>query len=194
MNWQEHIVRDPKVFSGKPTVKGTRVSVDLVISQLGWGMSEADIVEYHYPYLSNDDVVACRQYVKAGEPMGCITDPRIDALLAAGNDDDCAMPKEPGMGWVGRIVSTPAVKRGRPRVKNTVITVERLMHELSSGGTESSILAYYLELTPGDIAACREFVATGEPLTYTTAEEHNAWMDALDYTRNHKGKSVAYPD
>ena len=193
MTWQEHIIRDPKVFSGKPTVRGTRVSVDLVMSQSRWGMTDADIVEYHYPFLSADDVAACREYVAAGEPMGCITDPKIDALLAAGNRDDCPVPKEPGLGWVGRIVSTPEVKRGRPRIKNTAITVERLLHELTTGGTESDILAYYTELAPDDIAACREFAATGEPLTYTTTEEHNAWMDALDYARNHKSKSDAYP-
>ena len=193
MSWQKHIVRDPKVFSGKPTVKGTRVSVDLVTSQLGWGMTDADVVEYHYPYLTADDVAACRDYVAAGQPMGCITDPKIDALLAAGNDDDCAGSEEPGMGWVGRIVSTPGMKSGRPRIKGTAITVAMLMQELGSGGAESDILAYYTELTPDDIAACRAFVATGEPLTYTTSEEHEAWMDALDHADRIKGKADANP-
>ena len=193
MSWQTHIVRDPKIFSGKPTVKGTRISVDLIMTQLGWGMADGDIVEYHYPYLSAEDIDACREYVAAGEPMACITNPKIDALLAAGNADDCPGSDEPGMGWVGRIVSTPNVKRGHPRVKGTVITVERLMQELNSGGAEAELLAYYTELTQDDIAACREFVATGEPLTDTTTEEHNAWMDALEHVDKIKGKSNAHP-
>ena len=109
MDWWKHIVRDPRIFSGKPTIKGTRISVDLIMTQLGWGMADADIVEYHYPYLMGEDVAACREYVAAGEPMGCITDPKINALLAAGNDDDCPGSDEPGMRWVGRIVSTPEV-------------------------------------------------------------------------------------
>ena len=193
MSWRERIARDPKIFNGKPTVKGTRVSVDLVMTQLGWGMTNGDIVEYHYPYLSAEDIDACREYVAAGEPMTCITNPKIDALLAAGNDDDCPKSDEPGMRWVGRIVSTPNMKRGRPRIKDTAITVARLMDELSSGGSEANILAYYTELTPDDIAACREFVATGEPLTYTTTEEHDAWMEALDYVQKLSGKTDAYP-
>ena len=194
MDWRKHIVRDPRIFSGKPTIKGTRISVDLIMTQLGWGMADADIVEYHYPYLSAEDIDACREYVAAGEPMTCITDPKIDALLAAGNDD-CPGSDEPGMGWVGRIVSTPNVKRGRPRVKDTVITVERLMQELNSGGAEAEILAYYSELTQDDIDACREFVATGEPLTYETSEEWEAWMEANEYAERlkRKGKSDANP-
>ena len=192
MSWQKHIVRDPKIFSGKPTVKGTRVSVDLVMTQLGWGMTDGEIVEYHYPYLTAVAVAACREYVADGQPMGCITDPKIDTLLAAGNANDCPTSEEPGMGWVGRIVSTPDMKRGRPRIKGTALTVARLMQELSSGGTEADILAYYTELTPDDISACRQFVATGEPLTYTTTEEHDAWMDALDYVQKLSGKTDAH--
>ena len=193
MSWQKHVVRDPKIFSGKPTVKGSRVSVDLVMTQLGWGMTDGEIVEYHYPYLTAEAVAACREYVADGQPMGCITDPKIDALLAAGNADDCPKSQEPGMGWVGRIVSTPDLKGGRPRIKGTALTVAGLMQELGSGGTEADILAYYTELTPDDISACREFVATGEPLTYTTTEEHDAWMDALDYVQKLSGKTDAYP-
>ena len=193
MNWQQRIVRDRKVFGGKPTVKGTRISVDLIMSQIGWGLTDDDIVEYHYPYLTAADIAACREYVVAGEPMSCITDPKIDALLAAGNADGCPGSDEPGMGWVGRIVSTPDLKGGRPRVKGTAITVAIVIQELHGGWTEADILAYYTELTPEDIAACRDFVATGEPLTYTTAEEHDAWMDALDYADKIKPKANAHP-
>ena len=192
MDWRKHIVRDPRIFSGKPTIKGTRISVDLIMTQLGWGMVDADIVEYHYPYLSAEDIEACREYVAAGEPMGCITDPKIDALLAAGNDD-CPGSDEPGMGWVGRIVSTPNVLYGRPRIKGTRISVERALKDLKAGYTAEGIIDGYSHLTVEDVAACQEFAATGEPLTYETSEEWEAWMEANEYAERLKRKSDANP-
>ena len=32
-NWRDRIVADPAILLGKPTVKGTRISVELI---LGW--------------------------------------------------------------------------------------------------------------------------------------------------------------
>ena len=182
MSWQKHIVRDPKIFSGKPTVKGTRITVDLIMTQLGWGMADADVVEYHYPYLSAEAVAACREYAAAGQPMGCITDPKIDALLAAGNEDDCAGSDAPGMGWVGRIVSTPNVVFGKPRIKGTRIYVGLVMQDLDEGLTPEQIIEGWPHITVEDIAACREFAATGEPLEYNTEEELDALMDAHNYS------------
>ena len=184
MDWRKHIVRDRKIFGGKPTIKGARISVDLIMTQLGWGMADADIVEYHYPYLTDEDVVACREYAAAGEPMGCITDPRIDALLAAGNADDCPGSDEPGMGWVGRIVSTPNIVFGKPRIKGTRIYVGLVIQDLNAGYTPEQIIEGWPHITVEDIAACREFAATGEPLEYNTEEELDALMDAHDNAVN----------
>ncbi len=33
MDWRERVVTDPDILLGKPTVKGTRLSVELI---LGW--------------------------------------------------------------------------------------------------------------------------------------------------------------
>ena len=33
MNWRDHIVTDPAILVGKPVIKGTRISVELI---LGW--------------------------------------------------------------------------------------------------------------------------------------------------------------
>ena len=188
MNWQKHIVRDPKIFSGKPTVKGTRISVELIMSELGWGLPDADIVEYHYPYLTDDNIAACREYVADGQPMGCITDPRIDALLAAGNDDNCAGSDEPGMGWVGRIISTPEIVFSKPRIKGTRIYVGLVMQDLGTGYTPEQIIEGYPHITVEDIAACREFAATGEPLYNSTEEESDARWNAYEYAERLKRK------
>jgi uncharacterized protein (DUF433 family) len=64
MTWQERIVADPKVLAGKPVVRGTRISVELVVDLLAAGWSHAQILE-SYPHLGEDDIRACLAY--AGE-------------------------------------------------------------------------------------------------------------------------------
>jgi uncharacterized protein (DUF433 family) len=45
----------PAVLGGKPCVKGTRISVELILRKLGAGRSMSDILEA-YPQLSEDDL------------------------------------------------------------------------------------------------------------------------------------------
>lgn len=47
----------PNVRSGRPTVRGMRVTVAEVLEMLGAGMSEADILEA-FPYLEGEDIKA----------------------------------------------------------------------------------------------------------------------------------------
>lgn len=61
MNWRERIVIDPAVLVGKPIVKGTRISVELVIDLLARGYTHAQVVQ-QYDHLSNDDIQACLGY------------------------------------------------------------------------------------------------------------------------------------
>ncbi len=61
MGWQERIAIDPKVLVGKPVVKGTRLSVELVVSLLAQGWPEADILK-NYPKLTVEDIRACLAY------------------------------------------------------------------------------------------------------------------------------------
>ena len=64
MTWQDRIVADSKVLTGKPVVRGTRISVELVVELLAAGWSHAQILE-SYPHISEDDIRACLSY--AGE-------------------------------------------------------------------------------------------------------------------------------
>ena len=57
MDWRERIVTDPDILVGKPTVKGTRLSVELILGWLGQGWT-VDMLLEHYPTLSRDDVLA----------------------------------------------------------------------------------------------------------------------------------------
>ena len=57
------IVLDSLVLSGKPVVRGTRLSVDFVIGLMADGWSEPDILR-NYPGLAHDDISACLAYAR----------------------------------------------------------------------------------------------------------------------------------
>jgi len=54
----DRIVVDPKVLTGKPIVRGTRISVELVVELLAAGWSHAQILA-SYPHLTEEDIRAC---------------------------------------------------------------------------------------------------------------------------------------
>lgn len=57
MDWREHIHSDPGILSGKPVVKGTRISVDFLLDLLANGWSEEQLFE-SYPNLTRDSLKA----------------------------------------------------------------------------------------------------------------------------------------
>jgi uncharacterized protein (DUF433 family) len=61
MDWRDHITVDPQILAGKPAVKGTRISVELVIDLLAAGWTEQQVLA-SYPTLKADDVRACLAY------------------------------------------------------------------------------------------------------------------------------------
>ena len=63
MDRHPRVSLDPKVLSGKPVVRGTRLSVDFIIGLLADGWSHADILR-EYPVLTQDDVNACLAYAR----------------------------------------------------------------------------------------------------------------------------------
>jgi len=58
MAWQERIIANPAVRSGKPCVKGTRITVYDVLEYLAGGMSEDQIL-HDFPDLVLEDIRAC---------------------------------------------------------------------------------------------------------------------------------------
>ena len=56
-----HIVLNPEILGGKPTIEGTRLSVDHILGLLADGMSQHEIVD-SYPELTIDDVTSAIQY------------------------------------------------------------------------------------------------------------------------------------
>ncbi len=62
MDWRERIVADPEILLGKPTIKGTRISVELLLDRLADGWSVEDILEA-YPHITREDVRAALAFV-----------------------------------------------------------------------------------------------------------------------------------
>jgi uncharacterized protein (DUF433 family) len=73
MNWQDHISSDKEVLLGKPSIKGTRISIEHLVSLLAQGWTEQQILE-NYPRLTKENLKAVFAYV-----YDCMK----DGLLAA---------------------------------------------------------------------------------------------------------------
>ena len=57
----ERIVMDARIMVGKPTVKGTRITVEMILRKLGGGMMPEEIVQDH-PHLTLDDIRAAQAF------------------------------------------------------------------------------------------------------------------------------------
>ena len=54
----EHIALDPDVMLGKPTIRGTRLTVEYILNLLAHGVTGAEIVS-EYNGLTAEDIQAC---------------------------------------------------------------------------------------------------------------------------------------
>jgi uncharacterized protein (DUF433 family) len=63
MNWKDYITADPAVLGGKPTVKGTRISVEFIIQRLAQGWTQTQLLE-NYPRLTAEHLQAVFAYVQ----------------------------------------------------------------------------------------------------------------------------------
>lgn len=57
------ITVDPKIFGGKPIIRGRRLAVEHVLGMLAAGDS-ADTILEGYPWLEAEDVQACLVYAR----------------------------------------------------------------------------------------------------------------------------------
>lgn len=57
-SWQDRITVTPDVRSGKPCIKGTRITVYDVLEYLASGMTEDEILG-DFPDLTREDIRAC---------------------------------------------------------------------------------------------------------------------------------------
>lgn len=63
MEWRDRITSDPAVLVGKPVVKGTRISVELILGWLASGWTYEQILE-SYPNVTRDDILAALAFAE----------------------------------------------------------------------------------------------------------------------------------
>ena len=60
----DRIEVNPRIMLGKPVIKGTRVTVELILRKLSEGATEAELLDAYSP-LTHDDIRAA---------IGCVVD------------------------------------------------------------------------------------------------------------------------
>ena len=59
----KRITRDPAIMSGKPVIRGMRIGVDTILSDLASGLSFSEIIDQH-PMINENDIKACILYAE----------------------------------------------------------------------------------------------------------------------------------
>ena len=84
MDWPERIEKVPGILSGKPVIKGTRISVEQVLGHLNGVWSEADLIAGYG--ITAADIEACRQFAATGEPLSPTTWAEFEAAVFGDTD------------------------------------------------------------------------------------------------------------
>ena len=59
----ERITINPKIFGGKPIIRGRRLAIEHILGMLAAGSTPATILE-GYPWLEPEDIQACLVYAR----------------------------------------------------------------------------------------------------------------------------------
>lgn len=61
VDYKDHIESNPDIMLGKPVIKGTRITVELLLRKLADGYDSKEILEM-YPHLKPEDISAAILY------------------------------------------------------------------------------------------------------------------------------------
>jgi len=62
MDYKKYIERNPSIMLGKPIIKGTRITVELIIRKLSEGHDIESLLK-SYPHLNKEQIYATLEYV-----------------------------------------------------------------------------------------------------------------------------------
>jgi len=60
-HYRERITVNPAIMMGKPVIKGTRITVELILKKLSEGMTTEGLLE-GYPHLTKEDILSALSY------------------------------------------------------------------------------------------------------------------------------------
>ena len=61
MAYKERIITDPNIMLGKPVIKGTRITVELILRKLSEDITIEELLNA-YPHLTKEDILAALSY------------------------------------------------------------------------------------------------------------------------------------
>jgi len=61
MDWHQYIERNPDILMGKPVLKGTRLTVELIMRKLAGGYTFEALLEA-YPHITKEQLAAACEY------------------------------------------------------------------------------------------------------------------------------------
>ena len=61
MTIEDRIEINPKIMMGKPVIRGTRITVELILRKLGEGATEVELLKA-YPGLKTEDIQVAKRY------------------------------------------------------------------------------------------------------------------------------------
>lgn len=61
MTTHSRIESNPEIMSGKPVIKGSRITLEHILYKLGAGLSPEQIIKEH-PHITVDDIHAVQQF------------------------------------------------------------------------------------------------------------------------------------
>lgn len=64
--WSNRITLDPSIRSGKPIIRGTRITVSDVLGYLAGGMTEQEVIA-DFPDLTHEDILAALAFAAQRE-------------------------------------------------------------------------------------------------------------------------------
>lgn len=77
MKRHERIEINPEIMFGKPVIKGTRITVELILRKLAGGMTPEEIIQDH-PHLKLENIFDAQEF--AADYLG-----QEDIIFASGN-------------------------------------------------------------------------------------------------------------
>ncbi len=60
-SYKDRITVNPNIMLGKPIIKGTRITVEIILKKLSDGMTIEELLTA-YPHLTKDDILAAISY------------------------------------------------------------------------------------------------------------------------------------
>ena len=61
LNYRAHITSDYQIMLGKPVIKGTRITVELILRKLAEGATPHDLIKM-YPHITTNEISAVLLY------------------------------------------------------------------------------------------------------------------------------------